>query len=160
MPQSAVTSILSATQFYSFTSVQGPENLGELHFSQLGQGFRYVKAGGTTLVIGHLQQAPAQLTNFKDMAVQAAVATSVAPSGAGGYPIPVTLGASSTTANQFNGGQLTISVTPGIGQSFTIVTHDVATNATTCNFYVLEQPLVALTTSSKASVVANLYNGV
>lgn len=162
MPQAAGTSILSATQFYSTSSVQGPESLGEFHFSQIGQGFRYVKAGGSNLVIGNLLQNAAEQTNFKDMAVQAAVATSVAPSGNGGYPIPVTLGGTATTSSsQFAGGTLTISVTPGLGQTFTILSNDVqATTNGTCNFYVLEQPLVALTTSSKASVYPSNYNGV
>lgn len=128
-------------------------NVGQLAATTDGRMFRYVKAGGVTTVRGNLLQSPANDSNFKDMSVQAAVAV-------GATTIPVTLGGTSTTAGQFVGGTLVISVTPGIGQVFTIVSHDVATNGTTCNFNVLEPVQVALTTSSKATTQLNPYMGV
>lgn len=161
MPKVTDFPLISSVNFYK-TEANASTALGTLALSQIGQRFRYVKGGGSALVIGNLLQAPAEDTNFKDMAVQAAVATTVAPSANGGFPIPVTLGGTATTsASQFQNGILVISVTPGIGQVFTIVANDVqATTNGTCNFYVYEQPQVALTTSSKATVFPSLYNGV
>lgn len=160
MPRAVGTSILSGNTFYQQSSspIDG-STLGQFHFSQVGQGFRQVLAGASDLVKGNLLQVSAEDTNFKDMAVQAAVATSVAPGIGGGYPIPVTLGGTATaTTSDFAGGTLTISVTPGIGQTFSIVSNDVQSNASgTCNFYVQEQPLTALTTSSKATVYHSPY---
>lgn len=147
--------------FYTtLTSVQ--TTVGQRAIAEDGTEFRLAYAGGSALVKGNLIQSPAFATAFVDMAVQAAVATSVAVSPAfSGYPIPVTLGGTSTTSNtQFTGGKLVISVTPGIGQTFTIIANDIATNGTTCNFYVEEAVQTALTTSSKATVVLNPYNGV
>lgn len=152
MPKTAGVSMLSQVDFYS-TTTTSEHSLGQLLFDQLGRGYRFVLAGGSALVIGNVIQAAAEDANFKDMAVQAAVATSVAPSVSGGYAIPVTLGGTATTtASDFAGGTLTISVTPGIGQTFTIIGNDIqATTNGTCNFYVVEKPQVALTTSSKAT---------
>lgn len=137
----------------STVSTQG-SILGQVFACDDGRMFRYVKNGGVAMVKGNLQQAPANDNNFKDMAVQAAVAVNATT-------IPVTLGGSAVTANQFVGGMLIISVTPGIGQAFTILSHDVqATTNGTCNFQVLEAVQTALTTSSKATVQLSPWNGI
>lgn len=116
-----------------------------------GRKFRYVKAGGTTLVPGKLQQAPAEDTsNFQNLAVAAAAigATSVTTTST------VTL-----TANQLTGGLLTVTTSTGAGYSYRIKGHAAATAAVVT--FNLEDPiLVALTTSSKIDVHPNKYNGV
>lgn len=158
MPQSAGFATLSSNTLYDTFSTPLEHKLGQLFFSQINQGFRFVLAGASNLVIGNVIQSKAEDTAFKDMAVQAAVATSVAPSINGGYPIPVTLGGTSTVAtSDFAGGTLSVSVTPGIGQTFSIIGNDIATNGTTCNFYVAEPPQVALTTSSKVTAYNSPY---
>lgn len=151
MPRPSSFTQFEIMDFYSSDTNQFME-VGQLAMAANGQMFRYVKAGGSNLVKGNLLQSPARDTNFTDMAVQAAVA-------AGATVIPVTLGGSATTANQFNGGTLSVTVTPGIGQTFTIVSHDVASSGT-CNFTVLEPVITALTTSSKVTATLNQFNGV
>lgn len=138
--------------FYA-TDTNAFEDLGQYHMGSNGTGFRFVKAGASNLVKGNLLQSPARDTAFTDMAVQAAVA-------AGATIIPVTLGATSTTAGLFQDGSLHVTSSTGIGQTFTIVTHDVSANATTCNFTVLEPVITALATSSKVTAIQNQFNGV
>lgn len=87
------------------------------------------------------------------MAVQAAWALD-ASSGT------VTLGSTATTANQFVEGTLVVSVTPGIGQNFTIKSHTVTAASGTATFGINEQVLTALSTSSKVTVTKNPYDGV
>lgn len=137
---------------HSSSSVQ-QHPLGAVSFDQIGRMYRYVKAGASNLVVGNLLQSPARDTAFTDMAVPSAVA-------AGAYAITVTLGGTSTTANMFDNGILSITVTPGGGQQFTIRSHQVATNGTSCTFYTYEPVVTALTTSSKVTVRQNHYNGV
>lgn len=153
MPKFTDLPIISSVGLYG-TETKQSTVLGTLAASQDGRKWRYVQAGASNLVIGNLLQAANTSTSFTDMAVQSAVAV-------GATTIPVTLGASSTTStSQFTGGFLTVSVTPGIGQTFTILSNDVASSGTTCNFYILEPVLTALTTSSKITAYVNPYNGV
>lgn len=159
MPKTVGQTQLSSNSLYDTFSTPLEHTLGQYFITQIGQGFKFVLAGASNLVIGNLIQSSAEDTNFKDMAVQAAVATSVSPSINGGYPIPVTLGGTATTTtSDFTSGTLVVSVTPGIGQLFTILGNDIQSSGSgTCNFYVLEQPQVALTTSSKVTAYHSPY---
>jgi hypothetical protein len=135
-------------------SASREHNLGELLIDKWGRKFRYVQAGAVDLVTGNLQQEAAEDTNYYSMAVQAAVA-------AGAFAIPVTLGGTAVTANQFEGGDLTIESSTGIGQNFKIVSHTVQTSTSgTCTFTVDRAVETALTTSSQATVRKNAYDGV
>ena len=128
--------------------------LGELYIDPFGRKFRYVQAGASALVTGELLQEAAEVTNFRSMACQAAVAI-------GDTMIPVTLGGTAVTANQFENGDLVVESSTGIGQAFKIVRHDVQTSTTgTCKFYVNRAVKIALTTSSQISVRKNAYDGV
>lgn len=135
----------------SSTSTQ-QENLGTLGYDKVGRAYRYVQAGASDLIAGNLLQQAARDTAFTDMAVTAAAA--------GQSTIVVTLGATATTANQFVGGTLAVTVTPGIGQTFTIKSHTVTTGAGACTVVVEEAIATALTTSSKVTMNASLYRGV
>lgn len=159
MPQSAGFTTLSSNTLYDQFSTPVEHKLGQLFFSQIGQGYRFALAGASNLVIGNVIQSSAEDTNFKHMAIQAAVATTVSPSINGGYPIPITLGGTSTsTTSDFAGGTLSIDAGASqLGQTFTIIGNDVATNGTTCNFYVAEPPQVALTTSGFATAYHSPY---
>lgn len=159
MPKTTGQSMVSSNNMYDTFTVPIEHTLGQYFVTQIGQGFRYSLNGASTLVIGNLIQAAAENTNFHNMAVQAAVATSVSPSTNGGYPIPVTLGGTATsTTSDFTGGILVISDNTGEGQVFTILGNDVqATTNGTCNFYVLEQPQVALDTTSTADAYHSPY---
>ena len=138
-----------------FNESQYPlHRLGQLAVDEWGSKFRYVQAGGTALVTGHLLQETAEVTNFRSMAVDTAAAI-------GDVVISVTLGGTATTANLFDGGELVVESSTGIGQWFRILSHEVqATTDGSCNFTV-DRPLkIALTTSSQVSVRKNSYNDV
>jgi len=138
---------------YDETSVQF-HKLGELYIDPFGRKFRYVQAGASALVTGNLLQEAAEVTNFRSMVVQAAAAI-------GDTMIPVTLGGTAVTANQFENGDLVVESSTGIGQVFKIVRHDVQTSTTgTCKFYVDRAVKIALTTSSQVSVRKSAFDGV
>jgi len=128
--------------------------LGQLAVDEWGNKFRYVQAGSTALVTGHLLQEPAEDTNFRSMAVASAAAI-------GATQITVTLGGTAVTANMFDGGELLVESSTGIGQKFRILSHTVqtATNGS-CTFTIDRGLKIALTTSSQVSVRKNAYDGV
>lgn len=128
-------------------------NLGELGVDKWGRKFRYAQFGAATGVTGYLLQEPAEATNFRSMACQATVSI-------GDTMIPVTLGGTAVTANQFESGDLCVESSTGIGQGFKITRHDVQTSTTgTCKFYVDRAVKIALSTSSQISVRKNSYDG-
>lgn len=135
------------------TSTVQAHPFGATGFDSIGRRYRYAKTGATALVKGHLLQSPARDTAFTDMAVQSAAAVNA-------ESIEVTLGGTATTANLFTGGTLVVSVTPGIGQNFTIKGHDVTSASGVCTFNLNEKILTALTTASKVTVTQNPYDKV
>lgn len=128
--------------------------LGELYVDEWGRKFRYVQAGGSALVTGNLLQEPAENTDFRSMVCAATAAI-------GATSVQVTLGSTATTANQFEGGDLVVESSTGIGQAFKIVRHSVTDAAGTATFY-LDRPLkIGITvTSTQISVRKNSYDGV
>lgn len=142
---------ITATEISTIDTVQ-QQTLGTIAFDKVGKKYRYVKAGGTTLVTGNLVQTAAVDTAFTDMAVLAAAA--------GQNKVSVTLGGTATTAGLFVDGTMAITVTPDIGQTLRIVAHDVTAISGTCVFTLEENLTVALTTSSKVTVTPNNYSGV
>lgn len=143
---------LAGTDLYTSQTVP-QHRLGQLGIDSWGSRYRYVKVGASALVTADCLQEPAESTDFVSMSVNTAAAI-------GSTEITVTLGATATTANMFDGGFLTVSVTPGLGQSFRILSHTVASGAASCTFTVDRPLLIALTTSSDVSVRKNPYNGV
>lgn len=126
--------------------------LGTLATDGFGQYYRYAKAGGSALVAGNVIQAPAWVANHDQLTPSAA--------SIGATSISVTLGATAATANQYAGGFAVIDTTPGEGQSLIISGH-AAADASAAITLNLGQPLrVALTTSSRVSLIQNRYNGV
>ena len=124
-------------------------NLGELVHTNDGRSFRYAKAGGTALVVGNLQQAQAETTAHQNLVAAAAAigATEIVTS------------AITVTANQYAGGWLMVSITPGEGYQYKIKGHAAATAAAVT--LTLEDPIeVALTTASNYDLVANPYSAV
>lgn len=135
------------------TSTVAQASLGQLNIDNWGNRYRYALVGGVALVTANCLQEPAEDTQFVSMAVPATVA-------AGVTSITVTNGTTAVTANMFVGGRLTISVTPGIGQSF-YITGNTAGASGAAITYNIDRPLVTgLTTSSKVSVRKNPYAGV
>ena len=124
--------------------------LGAVAFDQAGNRYRYVKAGGTSLVPGKLQQASAEVTADQGLACAAAAIGAVTVT---------TTSTVTVTANQYAGGWLIVTITPGQGYKYLISSHPAATGAAVT--LTLSDPLVvALTTDSRLDLVANPYSGV
>lgn len=152
MPRLGGPVLVSGLDFYA-EETTASHTIGARAYTDDGREFRYVKAGGTTLVAGNLLQSSAEDTQFDEMAVPTAVAI-------GATDIGVTLGSTLTTKDLFTGGFLVITSSTGIGQTFTILSNTAAAGAATCTFSVLEPVRVALTTSSKVTVRRNPYQQV
>lgn len=145
--------LIGAQDLYT-QSVAPMHKVGQLALDEIGNRYRYVKAGGANLVTGNLLQEPAEDTNFRSMVCSAASAI-------GSKTIKATLGATATTANMFDGGELVVESGTGIGQLFRIVSHSVADGAAVCTFIVDRPVKIALIASdSNISVRKNAYNGV
>lgn len=134
-----------------FTSYANPQHeLGEGIYSNDGRKFRYAKAGASALVAGTLLQCAAEATGNENLAVAAAAV---------GDTTLTTTTTVTVTANQYAGGFVKVTVTPGVGLAYKIKSHPAATSAVVT--LTLEDPiLVALTTSSRIDLIPSLYNGV
>ncbi|MBI3231846.1 MAG: hypothetical protein HYZ51_02070 [Candidatus Doudnabacteria bacterium] len=134
------------------TSADQLHNLGERVETNDGRAYRYCKAGATTLVVGKLQQSAAELTNHQNLTPVAAAI--------GDTSVTVALGATAATANQYAGGYLVVTLTPGQGQQYKIKSHPAAALSTSV-VLTLEDPIVvAITTSSRCDLVPNPYSAV
>lgn len=118
--------------------------LGEVVNTNDGRAFRYAKAGATALVPGTLQQSAAETTAHQNLTSAAAAIGDLS----------TITSAITVTANQYAGGYLLVTVTPGQGYQYKIKGHAAATAAAvTLN---LEDAInIALTTSSRYDLVAN-----
>jgi hypothetical protein len=116
-----------------------------------GREFAYCKVGATALVPGTLVQSAAESTGLENL-----TPTNTAI----GATTVTTSSTLTATANEFAGGWLIVTVTPGQGYQYKIKSHPAASSAV-CTF-TLEDPIqVALTAAaSKMDIVANPYSGV
>ena len=129
-------------------------NLGELAVTADGRKFRYVKAGAAALVAGTVVQAPAEVANHQALSPTADTAI-------GSKTLTVTLGATAATANQYAGGYVVVSVTPGAGKAYQIDSHPAAALSATLELTLVDPLQVALTNAaSEVDLISNLYNGV
>lgn len=130
-------------------------DLGAKYVDNNGNVYRYVKAGGTALVPGKLQDGPADIGNHTNIAVASAAA-------AGVKTVTVTLGATAATANFYAGGKLVVNDVDGQGFTYTVKSHPAA-DASASLVVTLDddEPIItALTTSSQVTLVPNQYGGV
>jgi len=121
-----------------------------------GRKFRYVKAGGSALVVGNALQAPAEDADHDDITVR------VTAAGATELLITTGSGNGALDANEYAEGYAVIDTTPGLGYVYRIASH-AAIAASTNGALVLEadDPIqVALTASSKVTLVQNPYKNV
>lgn len=136
------------------TSTAAYANLGARAVTGDGREFRYVKAGGTALVPGKLQQNAAENTAHQNLAPTANVAI-------GATSFTVTLGASAVTANQYAGGVAVIADSTGEGYQYEISSHPAAESSATLTLTLADPVKVAfVSATSKVDLVANLYSGV
>src|SRR3990167_2306627 len=112
---------VSGQELYTSSAAQIHE-LGELRVDRQGRKFRYCLVGGTSLVAGSLYQAAAQVANHQALVVVTGAINS--------KEIVATLGGTAATVNQYAGGWVTVTVTPGLGYSYKIKGHAAQTSTT------------------------------
>lgn len=135
---------------FSVDEATPSHDLGAVMAADVNRRFVYVKAGAVDLVRGQFLQARAEDTGDQDITPTATAigATSI-----------TTSSTMTVTANQYAGGFIVVTVTPGVGQYFKIKDHAAYTAAAAT--FNLEDPLtVALTTTSRIDFVPNPYDGV
>lgn len=142
---------IQPADLFSTSATQGCD-LGTFATTGDGRSFRYVLAGGTTLVPGKLQQSTAEdTTNWENLA-PAAAAIGVQS---------VTITTSTTNAlNVFAGGLMQVTVTPGQGYSYLVASNTVTAAAANMVVTLVDPIQIALTTSSKIDFIPNPYSSV
>jgi len=124
--------------------------LGALATTGDGRYFRYAYAGAVALVPGTLQQASAEVTGSQNLAVSAAAIGAVSIT---------TTSTVTCSANDFAGGWVIVTTTPGQGYQYQIGSHAAAT-AAAVTLNLVDPITVALTTASRIDLVANPYSKV
>ena len=138
----------SATQFHP---------LGARFEDAFGRVYRYCLAGGTSLVVGNCIQAPAEVPDHQgdNLASQSAAAV-------GDTTLTQVLGSTLASLNQYARGLAMVTTTPGLGYSYPIRNHPAADSG--ASLTVTLEPgwavVVALTTTSRVTLVLNPYSGV
>lgn len=142
-----------------FTSSANPQQqLGTRGFDALGRVYRYVQAGAVDLIAGNVIQSPAVIAGHLTLAVN----TTSNGTSIGSLSFSVTC-ASSVAANLYADGYAVIATGAGQGVGpYVIQSHAaVSTGATgVFNLYLEDAMVVAITTTSKISLIANKYNDV
>lgn len=129
------------------------EILGTLRVLSDGRKFRYCKNGGVALTAGLATMGPDAVANHVNCAVAVAAAV-------GSKSVTITLGATAATLNQYKDGFLQINDADGEGLQYAIDGHPAHAGSGSLIVNLKDTIRVALTTSSKASLIYNLYNGV
>jgi len=139
-------------QYNTYTTKRWP--LGTQMVFQDGRRFRFVKAGGTALVIGNVIQAPANVANHVDLTAVASALGSNTPT--------VTLGNTAATLDQYAEGYAVVSVTPDAGHAYKIKSNPAADGLATLQLTLENQVVLiaAWTTTSRVDLIANPCNGV
>lgn len=124
-----------------------------LPFGDLGPVFRYSKAGATGLAAGVLCQTA--IPDSNEVAIAVATAAAI-----GALSVEVTAGAA-VTAGYFNEGWMVVYEDAGIGHTYKIKSHETmgAGGTMTVNLDPMNPIKIALTTSSKVSLLKNKYDG-
>lgn len=128
--------------------------LGSRVISQSGVEYARALVGAVALAPGKLYQAPAEITNHQGLTPAAAAI--------GALEVTVTLGATAATANYYADGSLVVTITPGQGYRYRILSHPAADAlATLVLTLVPSEPIqVALTTSSRVDLFPNIFSNV
>lgn len=143
--------LIQPQDLFVFSSTASAD-LGAKGATSDGREFVYVKAGGTALVPGTLQQAPAIIANLQNVAVSTQAI--------GDKTITLTISSTAITAGSLVGGVVVFNAGTGVGQTLKIASHNSGT--ITSLVLKLEDAILTATSSSdtKACVLPNPYNGV
>lgn len=148
---SGVTTITPNDLYSSSATPDSTYELGQIAWGSYGKAFRYAFFGELG-VVGDIMQSSVVDTQFDSMTVTAQAK--------GLTTVTVTNGTTAVTSGQFRGGTLSVSVTPGLGEEYTIVDHGTATNGATLTLYI-DRPLrTAWTASTKVTMRRSPYSGV
>lgn len=140
----------------SDATIPGGLYVGKLAFGTQGQMYRYALAGGSSLVVGNLLQAAAEDTTFENMAV---TASAIATAGAL-QTVNVTNGTTTVSANQFDGGSISVYTTPDGGKEYAILGHTTGGSGAAL-VVTVDRPLgTAWTTSTKINMKRSPWSGV
>lgn len=151
MPSTQLSGPLSvAAQGIFSESSTALHSLGEIIFANDGRAYRYAKAGGTALVVGKLQQSPAEDTGTQNLTAVAAAVGDLSIASTSTVTI---------TANEYANGWAVITVTPGVGYQYKIAGH-AAYTAAAPTLSLADSIQVALTTTSRIDLVRNPLSGV
>lgn len=143
---------IASVDLYSSSTVPAYQHeLGQEIKGKYGKAYRYALFGELG-VVGDIMQSSVIDTQFDDMSVVAHAA--------GLTTVSITNGTTAVTAGQFVGGTVSVSVTPGLGEEYTIIGHGTATNGSAWTVE-LDRPLrTAWTTSTKVTVRRSPYSGI
>ncbi len=143
-------------QPWNVSSATALHSIGERAVTADGRTYRYCLVGAVALVVGNALQARIEDTDHDDVTVRA--------TDAGSTELLITTGSGNGAldANEYAGGFAVIDTTPGLGYTYKI-DHHAAIAASTNGSLFLDKadPIqVALTASSKVTLVRSPYNGV
>lgn len=127
--------------------------LGAQGVTRDGRIFRYSLIGGTNVAAGKLNGSAAVVANHQNIAVATAAAV-------GDAQVNVTLGATASTANQYDDGYLIGYDVAGTGQTLQILATPILGSAGTGYFPLQDSVITALTTSSKVNLEQNPWSNV
>jgi len=125
--------------------------LGTQGATRDGRLFRYGLAGAVTLAPGKINQIAAVVANHQNIAVQSAAAV-------GDTVLNVTLGATATTANQYDDGYVIGYDASGVGQTLRIAGTPVLALSTSGPFQLGDPVATAMTTSAKVNLEQNMWS--
>lgn len=156
------TLMIAASDIFT-TSTTPQQVLGDKAYTADGRSFRYAfvqpssggatnQPTGTTLVTGNVLQGPIQIAGH--------LAQTPAAAAIGDSTITITALTTAVSANQYAGGYAFISTAPGNGFAYLIKSHPLASAAGSLIITLSDTIAVALTTSSRVDLQANIYNGV
>lgn len=117
-----------------------------------GRLFRYGLAGAVTLAPGKINQVPAVVANHQNIAVQTAAVV-------GDMSISLTLGATATTAKQYDDGYVVGYDVSGVGQCLQISGTPVLALSTTGPFALNDPVATAIATTGKVNLELNPWSG-
>lgn len=142
---------LSTQDIYKLSSTK-LMRLGQQGATRDGRLFRYGLAGAVTLAPGKINQVPAVVPNHQNIAVQTATVV-------GDSVINVTLGATATTAGQYDDGYVIGYDASGVGQTLQIQGTPVIALSTSGALSLFDPIAIAQTTSGKVNLELNPWSG-
>lgn len=143
-----LTQKISPVDLYQgVTDIPGAELLGSVERGLNGKEFMYILAGASNLVLGNLLQSSAIDTQFDDMVVPAAVASTTPSGGA----IGVTNGTTVVAVDDYKGG----TACDSNGEEYTIIGNNAAANGALLNLF-FDRPIrTAWTVSTTVTLRKN-----